>query len=144
MDLQTNDILTAEVGRRIFDAVLTLDEDALRAEFARARDEHGGAEQQPDVGDPGDEEGGVRCAPGLGTTGPVPDEQPRAPAHDLPADDGEQQVGGEDDEDHRRAEERHGRVEAAAPVVVGEVPRGVDLHERGDEGDDEDEEGARR
>ena len=41
MDLQTNDILTAEVGRRIFDAVLTLDEDALRAEFARARDEHG-------------------------------------------------------------------------------------------------------
>ena len=31
MDLQTNDILTAEVGRRIFDAVLTLDEDALRA-----------------------------------------------------------------------------------------------------------------
>lgn len=36
MDLQTNDILTAEVGRRIFDAVLTLDEDALRAEFARA------------------------------------------------------------------------------------------------------------
>ena len=41
MDLQTNDILTDEVGRRIFDAVLTLDEDALREEFSRALDEHG-------------------------------------------------------------------------------------------------------
>lgn len=41
MGLQTNDILTDEVGRRIFDAVLTLDEDALRDEFTRALDEHG-------------------------------------------------------------------------------------------------------
>ena len=111
---------------------------------ARPGDEHGGAEQQPDVGDPRDHEGRVGGPPRPLATRPVTDEQVGAPAHDLPADDREEQVGGEDDEHHRGAEERDGRVEGAAPVVVGEVPRGIGLHERGDEGDDEHEEGARR
>ena len=61
-----------------------------------------------DVGDPGDEEGlegGRRAASRRAV---VADEQVRAPAHDLPADQREHEVVGLDDEQHRGGEERDG------------------------------------
>ena len=94
------------------------------------------AQDEPDVGEPGHEEGLVRGAARGVLARPVADEEVGAPAHDLPADDGEHEVAGVHDEEHRGGEERDGRGEDRVAVVGLEVPGRVDLHAKGDERDD--------
>ena len=79
-----------------------------------------------------------RAATGVGLLlPPVPDQQERAEAHDLPAEDQLDHVLGEDHHQHAGGEQRDGGEEVGVAAVAADVLEGVDLHEQGDEGDEE-------
>ncbi len=95
------------------------------------------ADQEGDITELGDEEGLQGGGTGLGRLPVVPDQEVRADAHDLPADQEHHQVAGVDDEQHRGGEEGdQGRVGGVAGVVA-EVGRGVELYAGGDEPDED-------
>ena len=65
----------------------------------------------------------------------VADEEVRADAHDLPADEQHEQVVGEDHQQHRGGEERHERGVRRVARVALEVRGRVDLHHQRDDRD---------
>ena len=65
----------------------------------------------------------------------VADQEERAPPHDLPPDQGEDQVAGLDDQQHRREEERDGGGEHGDAGVAPQVPPGERLDREPDHGD---------
>ena len=99
---------------------------------------------KPDVREAGDEERLERGPAGGLLAAPVADEQVGAPAHHLPADEGQDEVGGLDDEEHGGEEQRDGGGEDAVAVVVAQVPAGERLHRPADDGDDGGDEGGQR
>ena len=68
---------------------------------------------------------------------PVPDQQERAQAHDLPAEDQLHHVLGEHHRQHARTEQRERCEEVGVAAVAAHVLERVDLHERGDERDEQ-------
>lgn len=94
-------------------------------------------DQEGDVAELGDQEGLEGGCSGLGCLPVVADEEVRADAHDLPADQEHHQVAGVDDQEHRGGEEGdEGRVGGVAGVVA-EVGGGVELYAGGDDGDED-------
>ena len=102
----------------------------MRSVLPRPHGEGDEADDHADVGDPRHDERLVGRPAGLGTLAVVADEQPRAPAHDLPADEHEHEVGGLHEQQHAAREERDGGGELAVAGVVAQVPRGEDLDAR--------------
>ena len=93
------------------------------------------ADQQADVADANGEERLQRgAAVGLFLP-PVPDQQERAEAHDLPAEDQLDHVLGQHHRQHAGAEQRERREEVGVAAVAAHVLERVDLHQRRDERD---------
>ncbi|UIJ36076.1 hypothetical protein [Allobranchiibius sp. GilTou73] len=65
----------------------------------------------------------------------VADEQVGAPAHQLPADDGEQHVVGQHHQLHGGGEEAHGGGEPGVPRVLAQIPAGDQLDDERDQRD---------
>jgi hypothetical protein len=68
---------------------------------------------------------------------PVADEHERAEAHDLPAEDELHHVLGEHHGEHAGGEQGEAGEEVGVATVAAHVLGGVDLHERGDERDEQ-------
>ena len=68
---------------------------------------------------------------------PVADEHERAQADELPADEQLQRVVGDDEQQHRRGEQRERGVEVRVAAVAAHVLERVDVHEQRDQRDDE-------
>ncbi len=99
--------------------------------------EHRRADEQADVADAHGEER-LEGRPGVGFfLPPVADEHERAQAHDLPAEDQLDHALGEDHHEHPGGEQRDGGEEVRVAAIAAHVLERVDLHEQGDEGDDE-------
>ena len=93
-----------------------------------------GADEQADVADAHGEERLQRGA-GVGLVlPPVADEQERAEAHDLPAEDELDHVLGEDHHEHAGGEQRDRGEEVRVAAVAAHVLERVDLHQQRDEG----------
>ena len=98
-------------------------------------------QQHADVTDPGDQERLDRGGPRRRALAVMADQQVGGQAHDLPADQQQHQVGGVDDEHHRRGEQRHrrgvGRVagRGVGRALAGQVGHRVQLHAEGDHAD---------
>src|SRR5581483_6014965 len=115
--------------------------DAVRAERPDDQEE---PEEEAGVTDPVHEErllprGGV-----LGLLVPEADQQVRAEPDALPADEEEQQVVGEDEDQHRRREQIQVREEAREAGVAVHVADGVDVDQEADAGHDERHDGRQR
>jgi hypothetical protein len=75
---------------------------------------------------------------------PEADEQVRAEAHPLPADEEQRQVVGEDEDEHREDEQVQVREEPREARVLRHVRRRVEVDEEADAGDDEHHHAAQR
>ena len=62
------------------------------------------------------------------------DEQVGTPAHDLPADEGEHQITGENHQEHGRQEQGDRSDEDPNAVVLMQVPGGEELNRQPDDG----------
>lgn len=99
-------------------------------------------DEEGDVAEFGDQEGLDRGGAGLGGLPVVADQEVRADAHDLPADQEHDQVAGVDDEQHRGGEEGDESGVRGVARVVAQVSRRVDLHAGGDDADEYGDEGG--
>ena len=97
-----------------------------------------------DVARLGDPEGLHRRARRLGPRVPVADQEVGAEAHQLPADEELDEVGGEHDPHHREREQRLVGVVAAegGRRLVGEIAERVDLDQEGHEGHQDQHQGG--
>jgi hypothetical protein len=112
-------------------------------EAARVYAQDHDAEQEADVADPGHDEGLHRGGGRLRQRAVVADQQVRADAHDLPADQQQDEVAGDHDQQHGGGEEAHlGGVRRVAVVVV-QVGDRVDLHGERDHADREGDQDGR-
>ena len=67
---------------------------------------------------------------------PESDEQVAAEAHAFPADEHQDDVGGEDQREHEEDKEIQIAEEAVVALFVRHVSGGINVHEQADEGDD--------
>ena len=109
--------------------------DARRALHDEERHDHAG--QQADVAGAGGEERLERGVAVRLLLPPVADEHERAQADELPADEQLQRVVGDDEQQHRRGEQRERGVEVRVAAVAAHVLERVDVHEQRDQRDDE-------
>jgi hypothetical protein len=91
-------------------------------------------EHEADVAEPRGEERLDGGGSGVLVFPVVPDEQVGADAHDLPADEQHEQVGGEDDDEHRGGEQGDDRGVRRVARVALHVADGVELDEHRDDG----------
>ena len=99
---------------------------------------------QPDVAHPVDDEGLLRCRRGGVLVLPEADEQVRREADALPAEEQPDVVGREHQHQHRGDEQVEVAEEPATPRVVLHVADGVDVDQRADPGDEEQEQRRQR
>ncbi len=118
-------------------AVADRREDLGDAEAAGVGGEREQTDQEGDVAELGDQERLEGGGTGLGRLPVVPDEEVRADAHDLPADQEHHQVAGVDDQQHGGGEEGDEGGVGRVAGVVAEVGRGVELYAGGDDGDED-------
>ena len=97
-------------------------------------EEHG--EEEAEVADAVDDEGFFACV-GCGFFTEVEtDEEVRGEAYAFPADEEEQEVGGEDEDRHEEHEEVEIGEEAPVTVFMRHIAGGVEMDEEADAGDD--------
>ena len=113
--------------------------DAERAGVGGEREQ---ADQEGDVAELGDQERLEGGGAGLRGLPVVADQEVRADAHDLPADQQHHQVAGVDDEQHRGGEEGDERGVRGVARVVAQIAGRVDLHAGGDDADQDGDEGG--
>ena len=115
------------------------------AEYSCVRDGSDGREHQrqrqreADVTDAVDDERLLGGGRGRRLVRPEPDQQVRRQADALPADVEAEVVVGEHQQEHRRDEQVQVGEESPALGIVGHVADGVDVDQRADAGDQQDE-----
>ena len=95
---------------------------------------HDDPDEEERVAEPGGQEGLERSRAGLGQLAVVADEGVRAQAHDLPADEQDHEVVGDDHQQHGRGEQRDERCVRRVARVAAEVLDRVDLDQQRDHG----------
>ncbi len=100
------------------------------AEAAGGPAEHDHPDDEAGVPEPGGQERLERGRPRLRQLTVVTDQDVRAQAHDLPADQQHDEVAGDDDEQHGRREQRHERRVGRVARVAAQVLDRVELHEQ--------------
>ena len=106
--------------------------------------EPGHAEEETEVSDAGDEEGFLGGCCGDGFVKPEADEEVGGKAHDLPAQEEQQEAVGDDDAEHGSGEECEETEEACEVFVVRHVADAKDEDERAYEGDHQQHDGGER
>ena len=119
-------------------------EHSHEGERAEGREHQHDRERQPEVTDPVDQERLLRRHRRGGFVGPEPDEQVRRETDTLPADVEQQEVVGQDQQQHRRHEQVQLAEEAAPVEVVLHVADRVNVDQRPDSGDQEHEHTGKR
>ena len=100
-------------------------------------EQDGDADEQTHVAGTHGEERLQRRAAVRAVFPPVTDEHERAETHDLPAQEEEDHVFCDDHRHHSGREQRQGREKVGVSTIAAQILERVHLHERGDEGDDE-------
>ena len=129
-------------GRVVQSAARDGAEDAGDPEGAGVGGQREQADEEGDVAELGDQEGLDGGGAGLGRLPVVADQEVRADAHDLPADQQHHQVAGVDDEQHRGGEQGDESGVRGVARVVAQIARRVDLHAGGDDADEYGDEGG--
>ena len=121
------------------DALLDHLEEGSQFERPEGDEDGHDAEDEAEVADAVDDEGLLRGGDGLLALVEVADQQVRAEAHALPAEEGQEEVVAHDQACHREDEEVEGGEEAAVAKahVVAHVLRGVEGDDRCEPGDEE-------
>src|SRR5882757_175614 len=114
-------------------------EQRSEGEGPEGREHQHDGDRQAHVADAVDQEGLLRGRGGARLVLPEADQEVRGEADALPADVQQQVVVGEDEQQHRRQEQVQIAEEAAAPLVVLHVPDRVQVDQRADAGDQQDE-----
>ncbi len=119
-------------------------DDVADVERAQADEDEHDPEGEADVADPVDDErllGGQRRA---ALAVPEPDQQVAAQADQLPGHEHDQEVAGQDEQQHAEHEQVEVGEEAPVARVVGHVADRVDVDQQADRGDDDQEAGGQR
>ncbi len=111
-------------------------EDVGEVERAEVADEEEHGEQEAEVADAVDDECLAAGVGGGGLLEVEADEQVRGEADAFPADEEQQEVGGEDQHQHEEHEEVEVGEEAPVAFFVRHVADGVEVDEEADAGDD--------
>ena len=94
------------------------------------------AEQEEAVGKAGENEGLLRCAHGRGLVIPETNQQVARYTHEFPENEHLEKVGGGNEAEHAKAEQRKNREESAGTAVALHVANAVDVHEERNYRDD--------
>ena len=110
-------------------------EDLRKAQAAEVRDQQEHCQQETEVADAVDDEGLFAGVGGGGLLEVKADQQVRAEAHALPADEQQQEVCGQHQHRHEEHEEVEVGEEAPVALFVAHVADRVDVDEEADAGD---------
>ena len=113
--------------------------DYLQAVGASNLAKHQGARKQRQAPCPGNRQRHTRTFAGIAAVRPIANQQEGTEAGQLPEDNQQQQIIGQDDAEHRHHKQLQERIKAAEGILLGEVIAGVDNHQQADPEDQQHE-----